>query len=62
LFIHKLTWSVKLPSEYQATALEGNVVIDAGGAGGQLVRLSKQICDDETPVASLYYTRRDLER
>lgn len=62
LFIHRLTWSVKLPAEYQATALEGNVVIDAGGADGQVVRLSKQICDDETPVASLYYTRRDLER
>ncbi|MGZ0656933.1 hypothetical protein ACWPKS_15100 [Coraliomargarita sp. W4R72] len=62
LFIHQLMWTVHLPAEYQATALEGNVVIDAGGADGQVVRLSKQICDDETPVASLYYTRRDLER
>jgi hypothetical protein len=62
LFIHQLRWSVNLPAEYQATALEGNVVIDAGGVDGQVVRLSKQICDDETPLASLYYTRRDLER
>jgi hypothetical protein len=62
LFIHKLTWTVALPSEYQATALEGNVVIDAGGAEGKPVSLSKQIYDDETPVASLYYTRRDLQQ
>jgi hypothetical protein len=62
LFIRQLTWAVQLPSEYQATALEGNVVIDAGGTNGKSVRLSKQICDDETPIASLYYTRRDLQR
>jgi len=62
LFIHKLTWTVQLPREYQATALEGNVAIDAGGADGKPVRLSKQICDGERPVASLYYTRRDLQR
>lgn len=62
LFIHRLSWVVQLPSEYQATALEGNVVIEAGGTHGKAVRLSKQICDDETPFASLYYTRRDLQR
>jgi len=61
LFIHRLTWLVQLPNEYQATALEGNVVIDVGGANGKTVRLIKQICDDETPYASLYYTRRDLQ-
>ncbi|HKK17294.1 MAG TPA: hypothetical protein VJ952_01325, partial [Opitutales bacterium] len=60
LFIHKLSWAVQLPAEYQATALEGNVVIDSGGAEGGIVRLSKQICDDETPFAALYYTRKDL--
>lgn len=60
MFIHKLTWAVQLPSEYQATALEGNVVIEAGGTQGGTVRLSKQICDDEAPVASLYYTRKNL--
>lgn len=62
LFTHRLIWQVQLPSEYQATALEGNVVIDAGGAYGETVRLSKQIYDDESPVASLYYTRRDLQQ
>ncbi|MDQ8207886.1 hypothetical protein QEH52_10215 [Coraliomargarita sp. SDUM461003] len=62
LFVHRLIWQLQLPSEYQATALEGNVVIDAGDAQGGSVRLSKQIYDDEAPVASLYYTRRDLER
>jgi hypothetical protein len=62
LFIHKISWLVQLPEEYQATALEGNVVIDTGGAPGKTVHLSKQICDDETPFASLYYTRKDLNR
>ena len=62
LFVHRLIWQLQLPSEYQATALEGNVVIDAGDAHGGSVRLSKQIYDDEAPIASLYYTRRDLER
>jgi len=62
LFIHRIVWVVQLPNEYQATAIEGNVVIDAGGAQGKTVRLSKQICDDETPFASLYYTRKDLQR
>ena len=62
MFVHKLSWQVQLPSEYQATALEGNVVIDAGGTQGKTVRLSKQIYDDETPFASLYYTRRDLKK
>ena len=61
LFIHRIGWVVQLPNEYQATAIEGNIVIDAGGAQGKAVRLSKQICDDETPFASLYYTRRDLQ-
>ena len=61
VFVHKLSWEVQLPSEYEATALEGNVVIEAGGSKGGIVRLSKQIFDDEPPLASLYYTRRDLE-
>ena len=50
-----------LPDDYQATALEGNVVIDAGGAKGGAVRLSKQIFGDEMPFASLYSTRKNLE-
>lgn len=62
LFIHQVKWHVQLPIEYQATALEGNVVIETGGADGRPICLSKQICDDETPQASLYYTRKDLER
>jgi hypothetical protein len=62
LFIHEVKWQVQLPAEYQATALEGNVVIDAGGANGKPIYLSKQICDDEVPQAALYYTRKDLER
>ena len=61
LFIHQVKWQVQLPAEYQATALEGNVVIDAGGANGKPICLSKQICDDEVPQAALYYTRKDLE-
>jgi hypothetical protein len=62
LFIHQVRWQVQLPAEYQATALEGNVVIETGGANGKPICLSKQICDDEVPQASLYYTRKDLER
>lgn len=62
LFVHRLIWQVQLPSEYQATALEGNVVIDAGGAQGGTVCLSKQIYDDESPFAALYYTRKDLQK
>lgn len=62
LFIHKLTWVVQLPAEYQATAVEGNVVIDAGAARGGTVRLGKRICHDESPLAALYYTRKDLNR
>ena len=62
LFIHQVRWQVQLPTKYQATALEGNVVIETGGANGKPICLSKQICDDETPQASLYYTRKDLER
>ncbi len=61
LFIHKLVWTVRLPGEYEATALEGNVVIEAGGGAGSPVRLSKQLCHNETPTAALYYTRRDLK-
>lgn len=60
LFVHKLIWQVQLPSEYQATALEGNVVIEEGGAHGGTVCLSKQIYDDESPFAALYYTRKNL--
>ena len=53
---------MQLPAEYQATALEGNVVIETGGANGKPICLSKQICDDEVPRADLYYTRKDLDR
>lgn len=60
LFIHRLNWDIDLPEDYEATALEGNVVIDEGG--GQVVRLSKKICHGERPYAALYYTRRDLNR
>ncbi|MEM1221916.1 MAG: hypothetical protein AAGH40_04075, partial [Verrucomicrobiota bacterium] len=42
LFVHKLKWSVQLPRKYEATAVEGNVVVDGGGPG-QLVRFSKQL-------------------
>jgi hypothetical protein len=61
LFIYKVQWIVQLPDDYQATALEGNVVIDAGGEAGKPIYLSKQICDDEVPQADLYYTRKDLD-
>lgn len=61
LFIHRLSWLVSLPSEYQATALEGNVVIEEGGGNGTPIRLSKRICHGEMPYAALYYTRRDLD-
>lgn len=60
LFINEVKWLVQLPDAYQATAIEGNVVIDASGARNGPVRLSKQICDDEAPYARLYYTRKDL--
>ena len=62
LFINEVKWQIQLPDAYQATAIEGNVVIDAGGAEDGTVRLSKQICDDEAPFARLYYTRKDLNR
>lgn len=63
LFVHKLKWAVLLPDAYQSTALEGNVVIIEGGQRpGQSVILGKQIFHDETPSASLYYTRRDLNK
>ncbi len=63
LFTRQLKWAVTLPDEYEATALEGNVVIQAGGRKpGQAVKLSKQIYHGESPYAALYYTRRDLER
>jgi len=61
LFIHRLSWQVQLPTEYQATALEGNVVIEEGGSNGRPIRLGKQICHGEVPYAALYYTRRDLD-
>ncbi len=61
LFIHRLSWQVQLPSEYEATALEGNVVIEEGGDSGRSIRLGKQICHGETPYAALYYTHRDLD-
>ncbi len=61
LFIHRLNWQVQLPTEYQATALEGNVVIEEGGSNGRPIRLGKQICHGEVPYAALYYTRRNLD-
>jgi hypothetical protein len=60
LFINEIKWLVQLPAVYQATAIEGNVVIDSSGEHNGPVRLSKQICDDEAPYARLYYTRKDL--
>ena len=62
LFIHEVKWHVQLPAQYQATALKGNVVIESGGANGKPICLSKQICDEETPQAALYYTRKDIEQ
>ncbi|MGJ8654682.1 MAG: hypothetical protein ACSHX8_15585 [Opitutaceae bacterium] len=62
LFINEVKWMVQLPDVYQATAIEGNVVIAGSGGGNGPVRLSKQICDDEAPYARLYYTRKDLDR
>ncbi len=61
LFIHRVNWLVTLPQEFQAVALEGNVVIEEGGSRAGPVRLAKQICHEEAPYASLYYTRRDLD-
>ena len=62
LFINEVKWLVQLPKVYQATAIEGNVGIDGSGESGGLVRLSKQICDDESPHVRLYYTRKDLNQ
>lgn len=62
LFIHRLNWLVSIPPEYQATALEGNVTIEEGGGENRPIRLAKQLCHGESPYASLYYTRRDLDR
>ena len=61
LFIYEVKWQVQLPDDYQATALEGNVVIESGGANNKPICLSKQIFDEEAPRAALYYTRKDLE-
>lgn len=60
LFTRQLKWKVLLPEEYEATALEGNVVIANGGGAGEPIHLSKQIYLDEAPSASLNYTRVEL--
>ncbi|WP_269525745.1 hypothetical protein [Coraliomargarita parva] len=60
LFTRRVDWSVQLPSEYDATAVEGNIRVEAGGGRGQAVRLSKQLCLGEVPHAAIYYTRSDL--
>lgn len=49
LFIDQVPWLVQLPAQYEATALEGNIVIETGDAHGQPICLSKQIYDDEVP-------------
>ena len=60
LFLQNLTWEVQLPGEYEATAMQGNVVIASGGSAGRTIRLTRKIFDDEAPFASIFYIRKDL--
>lgn len=65
LFIHRLEWSVALPSGYEPSAVEGNVQLSPGGSddaaeSGNRILLEKELCRGERPAVEIYYQRRDL--
>lgn len=66
LLIHKLEWELRIPAAYEVAAMEGNVESASGSgqaeAGSRVIRLRKELCKAETPVAELFYQKPDCQK
>ena len=61
LFIHRLRWTLEMPSRYETTAAEGNIEIEpaapSAAADEMTLRFHKDLCRGETPTLEIYYRR-----
>jgi hypothetical protein len=63
LFIHSMSWTLDLPSGYQAET-HGNLqrVANTDKVGASRIALRKNLCREERPEIHVFYQRSDLNR
>lgn len=61
-FCHAQSWAIELPSEYEATAIEGNIPFNSAPPKDQRLHLLKQLSRGETPSAQIYYRKKSLDQ
>ncbi len=61
-FSHSQSWAIKLPTDYEATAVEGNVAFHPTPPDRKRLYLRKNLSQGETPTAQIYYRKTSLNR
>ncbi|MFT6862459.1 MAG: hypothetical protein ACJAVK_001017 [Akkermansiaceae bacterium] len=61
-FCHTQSWAIALPSEYEATAIEGNIPFNPSPPKDERLHLLKQLSRGETPSAQIYYRKKSLDQ
>ncbi|MGB8354245.1 MAG: hypothetical protein WCD79_10185 [Chthoniobacteraceae bacterium] len=56
LLISRIDWELRIPANYELTAMEGNVEDAPGGSQG-VIKLCKELCKDDQPTAQLFYQK-----
>ena len=61
-FCHAQSWAIELPSDYEATAVEGNIPFNPSPPKDRRLHLLKQLSRGETPSAQIYYRKKSLDQ
>jgi len=61
IFKYEQCWNIQLPSEYETTAVDGNLPFDPRPSKGQKLHLIKKLSQNETPFIQVYYQKKSLK-
>ena len=56
LLVSRIDWELRIPANYELTAMEGNVEDAPGGSPG-VIKLCKELCKGEQPMAQIFYQK-----
>ena len=59
LFIHSLTWDISLPSEYETTALDGNLTFSPNNKRTGSISLVKKLSRNQAAQTDIFYQKRN---
>ena len=57
LFIHQLSWNLRIPGIFVISAVDGNLEPAASSTGANSVTLLKQLCQGDAPTVEVFYRR-----